>query len=233
MPPLQRQLALAEFTTTSAFVQELDSGTVPWDLLNAVSLRRRLLVNPEAFSHVKTLDPMRMSPHDVYAVLALLLKSQESGVRLLKFSTGDIFNSKTNAEEDNDEPLEPNPLDMNRIELSNSTVQLPLSPVNHIADGETCADSPMDKAIYSNGLGPQSPNPPLSVATCVASPAIDAPSHSSPPLSQSKIKAAIENVVKAGYLNITATTIQSPNQGLQPASPQRGKAKTSSSSSKK
>ena len=177
-----------------------------------------------------------MSPHDVYAVLALLLKSQESGVRLLEFSTGDVFNSKTNGEEDNGEPLEPNPrgttgLDMDRIELSNSLVQLPLSPVKCTADGEICADSPTDKAVYSNGLGPQPPDPflsPLSVAPRVASPAIDTPSHSSSPLSQSQIKAAIKNFVEASYLNVTATTIQSSNQGPQPAFPRRGKAKTSS-----
>ena len=59
---------------------------VPWDLLDTAALRSELLVKPETFSHVKTLDPMRMAPREVYDVLDLLLKGQTSGLRPLEFS---------------------------------------------------------------------------------------------------------------------------------------------------
>lgn len=71
----------------------MDLDAVPWDLLDTALLRGKLLVNPEVFSHLKTLDPMRMSLQDVYAVLELLSKGQESGLRLLEFSNEDLFNS--------------------------------------------------------------------------------------------------------------------------------------------
>jgi hypothetical protein len=76
----------AEFAIKTAVVQESASDTVPWDLLDAGALRKKLLVKPETFSHVETLDPMRMSLPDLYNVLALLVKGQDSGVRLLEFS---------------------------------------------------------------------------------------------------------------------------------------------------
>jgi hypothetical protein len=94
----------------------------------------------------------------------------------------------------------------------------------------------MDKSVYSNGLEPQSPDPflpPLSVATCVASPTIDQSTQSSRPLSESKIKAAIKNVAKAGYLHISTTTIHLPDQALQSGPQQSDKVKTSSSSKKR
>jgi hypothetical protein len=83
-----------EFATKPAVVPESDLDTVPWDLLDTVSLHRKLLVKPEAFSHVETLDPMRMSLPDVYNLLTLLIKGQESGVRLLEFS---VVNTDTDA----------------------------------------------------------------------------------------------------------------------------------------
>jgi len=241
----------------SAFVQESDLGTVPWDLLDTVSLRRKLLVNPEAFSHVKTLDPMWMSPHDVYIVLALLLKGQDSGVRLLEFSMGDIYNSDMDGERETNKVPEPDlptasPRDMgissataelaNDIsELSDLPIQLLPSPAIRTADSKTCAASTRDKSVYSDGMGLQLLDPPLPLLSApvsrVASPVIDPPTHPSPPLSKSTIKAAIENVAKAGYLSISDTSaIDSPNQAHQPlktASQQSGKAKTSSSNSKK
>jgi len=79
-------LERAEFATK---VQKSNVINVPWDSLETESLRRKFLVNPEAFSHLKTLDPMRMSPHEVYSVLGLLLQGQDSGVRLLEFSIRD------------------------------------------------------------------------------------------------------------------------------------------------
>src|SRR5258705_12783964 len=63
-----------------------DEVAVPWDLLDTAALRSELLVKPETFLHVKTLDPMRMAPREVYDVLDLLLKGQTSGLRPLEFS---------------------------------------------------------------------------------------------------------------------------------------------------
>ena len=94
----------------------------------------------------------------------------------------------------------------------------------------------MNESVYSNGLEPQSPDSflsPLSLATGIASPAIDQSTHSSRPLSESRTKAAIENVVKAGYLRISATTIPSPDHTLQSGPQQSDKVKTSSSSKKR
>ena len=96
LPHLPSQFECAEFTIKSAFVQELDSSAFPWYLLETAPLRKKLLVNSEAFSHVKTLDPMRMALQDVYTVLAQLLKGQDSGIRLLEFSIKDFINSNTN-----------------------------------------------------------------------------------------------------------------------------------------
>jgi len=88
--------------TAFAIQQSLiqDEVTVPWDLLDTAALRRKLLVNPESFSHVKTLDPMRMTPRDVYDVLDLLLKGQTSGVQPLEFSIRDNFDSNGNLHDD-------------------------------------------------------------------------------------------------------------------------------------
>jgi hypothetical protein len=80
-------------------MRESDLSAVPWDSLNSVSLRRELLLNPELFSHLKTLDPIRMSPYDLYSVLALLLQAQKSGVRLLKFTIAGIFSSDADVEQ--------------------------------------------------------------------------------------------------------------------------------------
>src|SRR5258707_12472862 len=63
-----------------------DEVAVPWDLLDTAALRSELLEKPETFSHVKSLDPMRMAPREVYDVLHLLLKGQTSGLRPLEFS---------------------------------------------------------------------------------------------------------------------------------------------------
>jgi hypothetical protein len=88
----------AEFAIKQSVVQ--DEVTVPWDLLDTAALRRKLLVNSETFSHVKTLDPMRMTPREVYDVLDLLLKGQTSGVQPLEFSIRDNFDSNTNLQDE-------------------------------------------------------------------------------------------------------------------------------------
>ena len=87
-----------------------DEVAVPWDLLDTAALRSELLVKPETFSHVKTLDPMRMAPREVYDVLDLLLKGQTSGLRPLEFSIRD--NSNSNAilqDDDSDISEQPDP----------------------------------------------------------------------------------------------------------------------------
>ena len=87
-----------------------DEVAVPWDLLDTAVLRSELLVKLETFSHVKTLDPMRMAPREVYDILDLLLKGQTSGLRPLEFSIRD--NSNSNAilqDDDSDISEQPDP----------------------------------------------------------------------------------------------------------------------------
>ena len=161
-----------------------------------------------------------MSPHDVYSLLALLSKSQGSGVRLLKFSIGDFFDS--HAAEPPTGPTGDEGIDNATAEiseLSDSTIQPP-SRAKRTADTEPCTASPP---------------PLLSVPdTRTVSPVIDRPSPSNPPLSESMIKVAVENVAKPGYLNIPdASAVDLLHQALQPAPQQDGKAKTSNSNKRK
>jgi hypothetical protein len=86
-----------------------DDVAVPWDFLDTAALKK-LLVNPEPFSHVKTLNPRRMTPRDVYDVLDLLLKGQNSGVQLLEFSIRDNFDFNSNLQDDNEISELPDPL---------------------------------------------------------------------------------------------------------------------------
>jgi hypothetical protein len=187
-------------------------GAVPWDLLDIAQLRRKLLVNPEAFSHVKTLDPMRMPLQDVYTVLVLLSKSQDSGVRLLEFSTEDLFNSDDmDSEQEINELPDPDP------PIASS------SPRGVIIDSTTSElDNGISKLSDSDSPIQVSLNP----AKCTAS----------QPLSESMTKAAIKKVAEAGYLNILdVPAIHSPNQALQrlTAASQQGGEKTSNSASTK
>jgi hypothetical protein len=224
---LTRQLECAEFTIAkSAVIQGPNMVAVPWDSLDSVSLRRELLLNSEPFSHLKTLDPIRMSPHEIYSVLALLLQAQNSGFQLLEFSIGDIFNSGKDVEQGVNEPTD-SPRD---VSIDNATTELNIDspiqtrrlPAKRMADSEICTASARDNSMYNDAT-----TAPL---------VIDQP-QLTPPLSKSMIKAAIENVAKAGYLSISdATGIDSPNQVLQhlkTASQQRGEAKTSDSNSRK
>jgi hypothetical protein len=200
-----------------------------------VSLRRKLLVNPEAFSHVKTLDPARMSCHEVYNILGLLLQGQGSGVRLFEFLTRNIPNSDVDAgpeiselpqsPETHREPHTTSPRDVGTgnasAELDNDISDSP-GPAKRTANSQT---SPRDEGS----------NSPFTLLSAPGTPAIEPPSQSSPPLSKSAIKVAIENVAEAGFLSITsdATTVEVPNQVLQhfETSQQGGKAKTGNSNS--
>jgi hypothetical protein len=133
-----------EFTTKPAVVPESDLDTVPWDLLDTVPLRRKLLVKPEAFSHVETLDPMRMSPPDVYNVLTLLVKGQDSGVRLLEFS---VENSDTDPE-------------LEISELIDTPTQSPEPPASLRDTGINNSSTALD-----NDASPLQSFPPLSEST--------------------------------------------------------------------
>jgi len=231
---LPRQLGHLEFTMTKpAFVQELNLDTVPWDLLDTVSLRRKLLVNPEPFSHVKTLDPMRMSPHDVYDVLALLVKGQDSGVRMLEFSIGDTFNSDAGS---NSEIIE---LSSQRDDGANATTEpdndvserseSPIHPPKHTTDSETSTASPRDEGTYNR------------MSLISTPPVISPPPQSTALLSESMIEVAIKKVAEAGYLGILdansdGIVIDAPNQvlpNLKTVAQQSGKGSTSNSKSKK
>ena len=97
----------ADFAANRSVVQQ--KVAVPWDLLDTAALRRKFLVNPKSFSHVKTLDPMRMTPRDVYNILDLLLKDQSSGVQTLAFSIRNSFDSHANQRDDDNSEL-PDPL---------------------------------------------------------------------------------------------------------------------------
>lgn len=173
-----------------------------------------------------------MSPHDVYIVLALLLKGQDSGVRLLEFSTGVNFDA--DAEQEINELPESDPpissprdlgIDSATAGLSDSRIHLPppRSPSRRTA-GET------RKGIYNDGIGPPLLDSPILLlsapATSVASPTIDPLPPTSPSLSDFMPN---ENVAS------DATAIDPPNQVLQPlktASHKSGK-ETSNSNSKK
>lgn len=171
-----------------------------------------------------------MSPRDVYSVLGLLLKGQESGVRLLKFSIGDTDTEEEVNEQESDELLDPDRSTALRSDAGINAAELDREPVSQAI----CKPASRgDKGDYIDGIGLWLPGPslPLLPAPITPAPVIGPVS---PPPSESTIKAAIENVAKADYLSISgATATRSPNQALQPASQQSGKAKTGSSSSKK
>lgn len=160
-------LKLTEFAIKSAVVHGSDLDPVPWDLLDTVQLRRKLLVKPEVFSHLKTLDPMRMSLPDLYNVLTLLVKGQDSGVRVLEFSVG---NSNTDSEPEISELMDPStqspeppasPRDMG-IENANTARQSsPPSMVEvtvaeagylHIIPGKTIIHSPIQVFTFENSV---------------------------------------------------------------------------------
>lgn len=72
----------------------MEPATIPWDSLNSVSIREKLLVWPEPLLHVPTLDPVRMAVSDIYEVLSLLVKGQDGGTQPLMFTTSSQATSK-------------------------------------------------------------------------------------------------------------------------------------------
>ena len=173
-----------------------------------------------------------MSPRDVYSVLGLLLKGQESGVRLLKFSIGDTDTEEEVNEQEIDELLDPDRPTALRSDAGINAAELDREPVSK-AICKPASRGDNLKGDYIDGIGLRLPGPSLPLLPAPVTPAPVIGPVSQPP-SESMIKAAIENVAKAGYLSISgATATRSPNQALRPASQQSGKAKTGSSSSKK
>jgi hypothetical protein len=146
-----------------------------------------------------------MSPHDLYDVLALLQKGQDSGVRLLEFSIGDNFNSNSDAE------LPEPPASPRDVNIDDMTAE---------ADGNTSAISYLPI------------QPPSQATVSPASPMIDPP-QSTPTISDSMIKSAIENVAEAGYLNISDVTIDAASQGKSNNSKKRRQEEQSGKQTKK
>jgi hypothetical protein len=104
----------------------------------------------------------------------------------------------------------------------------PPSPEKCTADSERSTPfslASLNEDIYNDGILLGSP---LSVI---------GPTQSTPPLSESMIKVAIENVAEAGYLSISdETATRTPNQGLhnlKTVSQEADKGKASNSNSKK
>ena len=212
-------------------MQRSDLSAVPWDSLDSVSLRGELLLNPEPFAHVKTLDPIRMSPHDIYSVLILLLQAQKSGVRLLEFTIADIVSSDADVEQRVSEPPTASPRDVgidnaiieleNSISGSDSPIQT-LRPAKSITDSTASA---RDNSTYNEGILQKSALP-LQMAPTSAPPVINSPQFT-PPLFESVIRAALENAAGAGISDPTAIDPPPVLQHLETASPQIGKAETS------
>lgn len=177
-----------------------------------------------------------MSCHEVYNILRLLLQGQDSGVRLFEFST----NSDVDASPE-----------ISELPQSPGTHREPLASTSPrgVGTGNAAAELDSDISEILDSPGPakrtansqpsprdEGNNSPLTLLSASGTgPVIEPPSQSSPPLSKSMIKVAIENVAEAGFLNITydATAIDVPNQILQhlETSQQGGKAKTSNPNS--
>ncbi len=202
----------------------------PWDLLDTTALRRKLLVKPETFSHVKTLDPMRMTLHEVYDVLDLLLKGQTSRVRPLEFSIPDNFDSNANPQGDNMSELPANPLTPPLKPRTASPGDI--DNAKGTAGTEPHTTSPreagVNNAIISNHLvnvraerntesDPHTAAAVPSLFNPLSASAADLPFKSPPPSFESMASIAIQNVACAGYLSIiphaTALKVdQTPSQ---------------------
>jgi len=61
----------------------------PWDALHGAEHRLTLLMDPDPFSHFKSLDPSRMSVAEVYDALNALSNAQDEDCALLEFNLND------------------------------------------------------------------------------------------------------------------------------------------------
>ena len=181
-----------------------------------------------------------MSHLEVYNILGLLLQGQNSGVRLLEFSNRAIPNADVEAGPkiselpqspviDREPPTSPRDVGTgNAAELDNDISEISDSP-GPAKRTTNSRPSPRDEDNNSP------PNLLSASGACSASPVIEPPSQSSPPLSKSVTKVTIENVAEAGFLSIVsdATAIDVPNQVLQhfETSQQGENANTSNSNS--
>jgi hypothetical protein len=60
--------------------------TVPWKFLRAPDERGHILKDAKLFSHVKSLDPAHATSHNIFAVLDIIYKGQESDKHVLHFA---------------------------------------------------------------------------------------------------------------------------------------------------
>lgn len=218
----------AEFAIQQSIIQ--DEVTVPWHLLDTAALRKKLLVKPEIFSHIKTLNPMQMTIREVYDVLELISKGQSSRGQPLEFSISDDFESNANlqdydmSEPDNQptpqlKPRTASPGDIDNSEDTAGTEPHETSPREPGVNNATISNHWVNvRAERNTESDPHTAvhKYPLS-ASAAASPATDLPFKSPSPSFESMAKIAIQNVAHAGYLRIIphATAIevdQTPSQ---------------------
>jgi hypothetical protein len=179
----------AEFAIQQSVIQ--DEVTVPWDLLDTAALRKKLLVKPETFSHVKTLDPMRMTLREVYDVLDLLLKGQASKVQPLEFTIPDNFDSNANLQDDDMSELPTDsPGDIDNAKGTAGTEPHTSSP----------REAGVNNATVSNHLVNVQFRAERNTDPLSASAAADIPFKSSPPSFESTTEIAIQNVARAGII---------------------------------
>lgn len=172
-----------------------------------------------------------MSCHEVYNILGLLLQGQGSGVRLFEFLTRDIPKSDVDAGPEISELPQPPTTSLRDVGTGNASAELD----NDISEISGSPGPAKRTANSQPSPRDEDGNSPFTLLSVPGTPVIEPPSRSSPPLSKSTIKVAIENVAEAGFLSIPsdATTVEVPNQVLQhfETSQQGGKAKTSNSNS--
>jgi hypothetical protein len=232
----------AEYAVHQSVVHDEVTASVPWDLLDTAALRRNLLVNPESFSHVKSMDPMRMTPRDVYDILDLLLRGQTSGVRPLEFSIVDNFVSNANLQEvdisDLDPPTPPpkrtaSPADTG-IAVTEPHTNSPRETGVDSATAEIVSDQSVQFSAEHNissdlhtAIGPDLQDSLSPLPAPAASPVVDLPFKSHTPSSESMIKVAIRNVARAGYLTIIPIKAdQTPQQGINTTTNSESKKRT-------
>ena len=130
-----------------------------------------------------------MPLQDVYAVLELLSKGQESGLRPLEFSNQDLFNSNgQDTEQEINKLLGPEP---------------PIASPRGESIGSATAELDNDLRELSDS------DSPFQVSLSLAKSTV------SQPLSMSLVKVAVDKVAEASYLNISdVPAIDSPKQAL-------------------
>lgn len=210
----------AEFSVQQSSTQ--DEVAVPWDLLDTTALRRKLLVKPETFSHVKTLDPMRMTLREVYDVLDLLLKGQISRVQPLEFSIPDNFDVNLEDDDLSELPVNPPTPPFKPPTTSPEDVDNKKGTAGAEPHTTSSREGGVNNATVDNHFQASKSGPPTAVVPSLrsdpisASAAADLPFKSPPCSLESVTEIAIQNVARAGYLSIvphaTAVKDQTPSR---------------------